>query len=240
MTLISAFRCSTGGVLLCADQEETDWYSKRSVGKIFNILLQQANFFIAGAGHSAIIANTFSRLEDALKNAERTGVDIFQEHQRIIRNVLYLVHEEFIWGQHNEEGRRIWFIFAVAFRSPHSVPIVYGTTEDILFPEQLCICAGAGKSLADYFCSRLYLPSIAPHQAVFLASFVFREVSQSVSGVGLGTDMIFMEHENLRFHNIAAAKVKELEGIVPSVTDAIVKAWNQEIKVPDWLKNEFE
>jgi hypothetical protein len=73
-----------------------------------------------------------------------------------------------------------------------------------------------------------------------LASFIFREVGQSVSGVGLGTDMIFMEEKRLRFHNIAPERVKELEGIVPSVTDAIVQAWNQEIKTPDWLKKEFE
>jgi hypothetical protein len=55
MTLIAAFRAREGGVLLCADREENDGFSKREVEKISRLSLLQCQMFIAGAGYAPII-----------------------------------------------------------------------------------------------------------------------------------------------------------------------------------------
>ena len=240
MTLIAGLRCSTGGVLICADREESTSSSKRSVEKILRIALRQAVFVIAGAGCSSILANTFARLADALKAAdEENGNDLFKTHQDIINAVLRSIYGEFVWGQHEEEERKISLIISAAFRSPHSIPVLYGTDDDILYPEQLCAYAGIGEDLAYYFSDKLYHHTLTPKEVAFLAAFIFREVSRSVTGVGLGTDMRLLKEKNLAVVEIPVNKVKEIEDVVPSVADAIIKAWNNGVQIPDWLETAF-
>ena len=71
MTLVAAFRCKNGGILLCADREENDGFLRREVNKICRIReLIPCEFFIAGAGKSAIITN--ARLE--IHKSMKTGV----------------------------------------------------------------------------------------------------------------------------------------------------------------------
>jgi 20S proteasome alpha/beta subunit len=239
MTLIAGFRYADGGVVLCADREESRQIAKRSIDKIFRIPLQQAVFLIAGAGRSSILANTFMRLETALKAADTDGSDLFKTHGELINNVLRGVHQEFIWGYNDEPERTVALIVAVAFRSPHSIPFLYGTDSDVLYPHQLYGCAGVGEDLAYYFADKLYHQHLTRQAAALLAAFIFREVSQSVSGVGLGADMMVLAEKNCLVHIIPPDRVRELEDNLPKVADAIAKAWNEGVQIPDWLAKEL-
>ena len=68
-------------------------------------------------------------------------------------------------------------------------PLLYGTDNDVLYPHQLYGCARLGQDLAYYFVDRLYHHHLSREAGALLAAFIFREVSQSFEGVGLGTDM---------------------------------------------------
>jgi 20S proteasome alpha/beta subunit len=116
MTLIAGFRCSDGGVLLCADREQSDQSAKRQVDKIFRITTTQGTFLVAGAGRASIVDNAFMRLDSALKDADARKNNLFDTHVEEILTVLHGIHEDFIWGERNESNNRtIRLIIAASF-----------------------------------------------------------------------------------------------------------------------------
>lgn len=116
MTLIAGFRCADGAVLLGADRERSDQYGKRSVEKLLRILTKQGTFMVAGSGMASIVDNALMRLDTALKAAgEKNDVVLFDKHRDVIETVLYEIHEEYIWGNRNENSRGIGFIIAASF-----------------------------------------------------------------------------------------------------------------------------
>jgi 20S proteasome alpha/beta subunit len=240
MTLIAGFRCADGSVLLCADRERSDQFGKRSIEKLFRVRTEQGSFLIAGAGRSSIIDNALARIDVALKTAgANPDVVLFDKHKDVIETVLYEIHEEYIWGHRDENNRAIQFIIAAAFRSPHSTPFLYRTDEEIVFPQQLYCCGGAGQDLAYYFADKLYNDHLSREGAALVAAFIFREVSQSVSGVGLGTDLWLLAAKDQGWYRIPPPKVQEIEAIIPDIGSAIADAWNGKITIPKWLSDLF-
>ena len=73
MTLVAAFRGRDGGVLLCADREESENYAKRDVDKIYEIPMLPIQIYLAGAGPSAPIARANMEIHNALSAAFRTA-----------------------------------------------------------------------------------------------------------------------------------------------------------------------
>ena len=153
----------------------------------------------------------------------------------MINRILREIYKEFVWGQNEEGERGVALIIAAAFNKPHSIPFLYGTDDDIVYPHSLYGCSGIGQDLAYYFADRLYDPSQTRQQAILLAAFIFREVSQSVAGVGLGTNMMFFAEKNRLIQVIPHNKVKELEENLPDVSEAMIQAFNKGIQIPDWL-----
>lgn len=236
MTLIAAFRSADGGIIVCADREESNSSAKRSVEKMQRLSFTQGTFIIAGSGCSSILAVTFEQLTAALKaEDERDGSDLFLSHRSTIVKVLRDIHQEFIWKQHDEDDRGIKLIIAAAFKSPHSIPMLYCTDEEIVYPQQLYGCGGIGEELAYYFADKLWEPKLTKQEIVIMAAFIFREVSRSVAFVGLGTDMMCLTSQNQTIQTIPASKVKELDENLPEIRDVIVKAWNQGVQIPNWL-----
>jgi 20S proteasome alpha/beta subunit len=234
MTLIVGLRCADGAVLMCADKEQSDQVSKRTIDKIFRISLKESTFLVAGAGRSSIVANTCTRLGEELKRAEgQAGISIFDKHREIIETVLHEIHEQYIWGRSDENERAVKFIITVSFSTPGGAPFSYATDADVLYQQQLYACAGAGEDLAYYFIDKLFNQNLSRETAALLAAFVFREVSRSVSGVGLGTDMWLLTER--REYRLPAVKTKELESVTPEISDVIAEAWNSKVKIPKWL-----
>jgi 20S proteasome alpha/beta subunit len=240
MTLVAGFRCADGGVLLGADRERSDQFGKRSVEKLFRILTKQGTFLVAGSGRASIVDNALMRLDIALKAAaDKNDVVLFDKHREVIETVLYEIHEEYIWGNRDEHNRGVGFIIAASFRSPNSTPFMYSTDEEILVPQQLYGCAGVGQDLAYYFADKLYNDHLSREGAALLAAFIFREVGQSVSGVGLGTDLWFLAAKDQGWYRLWPHRVRELEAVIPDIEKAISDAWNGKIVIPEWLTQLF-
>ena len=186
MLFRSGFRCVSGGVLICADREESDATAKRAIDKIHRFSLQQGSFVIAGAGRSSVLANTFTQLEIALRAADGNGSDLFLAHRAVINRVLREIYKEFVWGQNEEGERGVALIISAAFNKPHSIPFLYGTDDDIVYPHSLYGCSGIGQDLAYYFADRLYDPSQTRQQAILLAAFIFDSSEKIMGKLGLG------------------------------------------------------
>ncbi len=234
MTLIVGLRCSGGAVLMCADKEQSDQLAKRPIDKIFRIPLTQGIFLVAGSGRSSIVANTCTRLAEALTRSDsQPGISLFDKHRDIIETVLYEIHQQYIWARSDENERAIKFIITASFRAQGTAPFLYATDADILYQQQLYTCAGVGEDLAYYFIDKLFNRNLSRATAALLVAFVFREVSRSVPGVGLGTDMWLLAGQ--REYRLPAAKTKELETVTPEISDVVAESWNSKVKIPPWL-----
>jgi len=239
MTLIAGFPCSDG-ILICADREESDGYARRAVHKITSFNLKNSNYVIAGAGRSSILSNAIPRIEMALRKAEECGDDLLETHRSIIGNSLQLIHEELIWSSKDPEAseRFINLIIAASFETVRGevVTALYGTDKDIVSAD-FYVFKGIGSDLAHYFADKLFVPS--PNDriwSIILATFIFREVRESIEGVGLGTEMVFLSgrKRGLR-HEIGYEAIHDLEDGIISVRDALSTLWNNRVKLPVWL-----
>ena|SRR5271163_4998546 len=95
MTLVAAFRCPNGGLLLCADREESYADVKREVDKIYRINLPTFQVFIAGAGPSSVVSRACSDIHNVLTQAFSDGEDMVRKHKSLIESSLRSIHENY-------------------------------------------------------------------------------------------------------------------------------------------------
>jgi 20S proteasome alpha/beta subunit len=231
MTLIAGFRCTDGGILMCADREESGDGTKRSVDKLKELRLADADFVFAASGSAIIVTNLYQRLEEALRANED---DLLASHVSVISGVLRSIHKEFREFKEWEE-----LVIAAAFYQDTTIPIasfLYSTYGNYLRPEQHFVCKGGGKDLAGYFFHRLFNPWPDRRRSVIVAAFVFREVEDHVEGVGRGTDIKYMATHKRLIQTVPHGDVKALEDAIPSIKDVLFERWHQGITIPSWLK----
>lgn len=244
MTLVAGFRLDRGGILICADREESNGVAKRSVDKIERFNLHSSSYVIAGAGSSPVLANALPRIRQSLQDAQKAGKDLPLEHQLVIQSSLRSLYEEMIWRRNDEADRNISLIIAASFgRYKGQIrTALYGNYDDTLYPANAYICEGCGRDLAYYLADKLYsgpYPNLPNRpQAIVQAAFIFKEVRESISGVGLGTDMLLVSGIEWGIRYIPHPEVKQLEKALPELREGIQLAWNKGLKIPDWIKQE--
>jgi len=236
MTLVAAFRCRQGGILLCADREENDGYARREVEKIYRVDgLPACEVFLAGTGPGNIIRLANEEIHLTLGTASANRVNVMAEHRRLIEQAVAAIYVRFGKVLKQEP---MGMIIVVAPRA-HGVPLLYHTDNAVLVPETYYAAYGSGKTVADYLSDRIY----RPHQhggldkglIGVMAAFILREAEQSSAGVGLGFDMVFIHEGDKSLHFIPPDAAKEIEAGVPSLADAIYSYWKDHATVPEWL-----
>lgn len=236
MTLVAGIRCSSGGILLCADREENLGSSKRSVDKIDRLKLQTAEFYFLGAGRPSILANFLEQIGNDLRASEARNEDLFRTHRTTIQSCLTSIYGTYIWNRMDSADRQINLVIAASFYgSTAPVSMLYGTDDDIIFPAVSHVCAGSGMDLAYYFADRLISYPPGRRSAMLLAAFIFREVRESIAGVGLGTDMKFISGKERARYEWPHEHVKKVDAILPSAKDALIQLWTKGFNIPDWL-----
>lgn len=236
MTLISAFRCNSGGVLLCADREENDGYSKREIDKIYRIQnFPGFDIFVATAGLTSISTNLCNCIHENFIKAISEGRDILNDHQAILEYSLKLIHEKYA---SEINTRPIHLITVIAPHAPDKVPMVYGNDREILVPAPLYVSYGSGKGIADYLADRMYKHGrFDKGSLAVLAAFIFREAERSSSGVGLGVDMVFIQDHKNQIHSIAPKYVSQIQASIPDLRDCILGCWEKDVQIPEWIHN---
>lgn len=240
MTLVAAFRCRNGGILLCADREETDGYSRKEVDKIYKFSCESpkgsnvvCEFFIAGSGPSKTIGKTCTAIHGSIKKAADSGVNVAVGHKSYIESDLALIHEQDAktlkrWGGMN-------LLVVVAPHIPNNSPQLYRTEKAELCAEALYAAEGNGQIISDYLASRLYTHGLQKPALAALAAFIFREVEYSRAGVGLGIDMWFIHEGDKSRNEIPPIPASEIQACVPSLKDAVYAYWEKYLSLPDWL-----
>jgi hypothetical protein len=239
MTLIAAFRCPRGGVLLCADREEDDGYNKREVDKIYHIIHQDlvsCEIWLAGAGSGDLIRKFRSKLHNALVSAVQVGHDVFNEHESLIEAELGAFYRQ--WGADIRKSNGLQFIVVVAPLRPDRVPILYRTSGTALTPYPEYCATGTGQPIADYLSDRLGVyGSLESRSTGLMAAFIFREAQGTALGVGFGADMVFIHEGGKTLYWIPAIRVKELEACVPTLGDCVLGYWPENTVTPKWYKD---
>ena len=234
MTLIAAFRCRNGGILLCADRKEDDSFAVRPVDKIYRIgELRQCQIFLAGSGTTASITDAETDIHRSFVEAAQADRDVLAEHSSIIESSLKRIHI-----RHKEDLRK-WpldLLVVIAPHIPNTVPILYRSDRSNLISEPLYIAYGTGKTISDYFAYRLYKHGLPNDSLAVLAAFILREAENSASGVGLGSDMVFISSNGL-LQFLHTESIEEIQAGIPPLADAISSYWNQHVTVPKWLKD---
>jgi 20S proteasome alpha/beta subunit len=232
MTLVAAFRCHKGGLLLCADREENYGDVKREIDKIFQIDLPSLQVFIAGSGPSSVINQACLEIRHGLTLAFAEGKDMVREHKPLIEDTLKSINKRYAANLKNWPLGLI-VIFAPFDRS--MVPLLYRTELSMMVSEPLYVGYGAGKALCDYLADRLYgdvYERLDDCTLLAVAAFIFREVEHSVGGVGLGVDMMFIREGSPLGMKFGKHHVKAIQDKIPPLGDCIFPCWKDSVSIP--------
>jgi len=226
MTLVAAFRCQNGGIMLISDREENDGYSRREVDKIYKIDVPACfcQVFIASAGFSGIIANLQWAVHRAVNQGCVDGKNIVLHHKGIIESGL----KDF-YAQYADKLTEYPGALIVVAPLTARVPILYRTEQAMLDPEAYYAADGSGKALSDYFADRLFGSSqISGHTVLDkelmkkLGAFILREAEKAVAGVGMGADMQFIHEGDKRVQRFSSDEVKRIQDCIPPLKEALL------------------
>ncbi|HTB98131.1 MAG TPA: hypothetical protein VK716_14060 [Terracidiphilus sp.] len=232
MTLIAAFRADKGGILLCADREENDGFSKREVCKISRVSNLKFQMFIAGAGPTAIIKKAQDACEQALFEAAESGIDVETSHQDILEGALEATYTRYVKTDRDE----IRLLIVATIEKEPRVPFLYRTESAMLVREEFYAAEGSGKFISDFLADRLYQPSIGRAQLFLLAALIFRETGKAISGVGRGAEMVLIYNGNRSMGFYGPDCVADLQVGIPSIADSVYTHWKEKVKLPDWWR----
>jgi hypothetical protein len=232
MTLAAAFRGTKGGILLCSDQEWNDGGSKREIDKNYRINFTTCSVFISGAGPDSSVIRAWDEIHRCLWEASNIGKDIWAEHKGIIKEALLVVCNEY---SEIFPYSPMSLLIVVAPMATDRVPILYYTEGAVLVPGPYYYSVGIGKGLADYLADRLYEPGrLNDRQLIALAAFILREAAESVAGVGMGANLVFIHENGKTMHMMPAGFVKEIQEKIPRLFNTIWSQWDDKSFFPDW------
>jgi 20S proteasome alpha/beta subunit len=233
MTLVAAFRCVKGGIMLCADQEENDGFARREVDKIYKFNLLSAQIFIAGSGPSAMVTKVQAEIGETLLKANWEGEDIQRGHKDVIEQCLRSFHKQYAA---NLKGGFLDLVIIVAPLDPKYAPMMYRTELAALIPEPLYYATGTGKTICDYFADRLYeYGRLDKDSMKIVGAFILREAEKSAAGVGMGADIQFIHEGDKSVHYLSPEVVKKLQDLIPPIQESIWDDWKVKVKIPESL-----
>jgi 20S proteasome alpha/beta subunit len=230
MTLVAAFRCPNGGILLCADREENDGYTRREVDKIYKINLNPCQVFLAGAGPSGVITNAHSHIHGALVQAFSDNVNILNEHKNIIEVALKKFHKRYA---SNLKSGYLDLLIIFAPLVEGNVPILYRTEAAMMVPEPYYAAYGSAKGMCDYFADRLYeYGKLDKNSMKILAAFILREAEKSTAGVGIGNDMWFIHEGDKSVHILPNGPIQWIQQAIPPLSESLWSDWKSKVSLP--------
>jgi len=235
MTLVAAFRCSKGGVMLCADREENDGYTRREVDKIYRLNLTTGQVFLAGAGPSGIVTAAFADIHQDFAKAHAEGNNVWlpEQHKPLIESRLRLLHKQY---KDNIKPGYLDLLIVIAPFAADRFPMVYRTELALIIPEPCYVAAGTGKTLSDYFADRLYeCARIDKDSLKVLGAFILRETEKAAAGVGLGADIQFIHEGDKSVHHLFSGVVKEIQNLIPQVSESLWSDWTAKVRLPQHL-----
>jgi hypothetical protein len=231
MTLVAAFRCQNGGILLCADREENDGVTKRQIDKIYQIRqMPNCDVLLAASGPSAFVSRSCSEINDALTSAFNAGADLRLEHKALIESRLKFMHESY---PENLYGGTMDMLIVYSERGPGYSPLLYRSQQSMLELVSFYASCGIGKVLCDYLADRLYdWERIENVQLITLAAFIFREVHNSVDGVGADVDVRWIREGNGLLTTVGPEYIKAIQEQFPPLLDTVISHWKDRVHIP--------
>jgi 20S proteasome alpha/beta subunit len=192
MTIAIGLRCNDG-IIIAADREEGDGYTKNDVGKIqiaFRGINPIGQIAIAGAGSGPYIDEVSKILIDEFCEDDSGLEQLTDKHREYYRDIVMPMA---IYGS-SAPGYDLIF-GSIGGNLPRGI---YSTSGLAFNKNDDYQAIGAGKLVAEEWLNRLwdFVPVL---YAAKLAAYVIFHVKNSVPGCGSGTDIIILRNNN---HNL--------------------------------------
>jgi hypothetical protein len=171
-------------------------------------------------------------MQEHLRRAEVSGVDVTAEHGRLLRESLVEIHEDY---RQELESFPMEIIAVVAPLAAGIIPMLYASSNAVLVPSGPYVAVGTGKLVSDYLAHRLYTQEHGNDWLALVAGFICREAEQATSGVGLGFDWVFIHDGNKSRRELGPDLVREIQAGIPKLEEAIYPYWKERATIPAWL-----
>ena len=187
MTIIAGFKCR-GGIVICADTQETVEHAKRHVPKLrfepspnafygrLNNEAEELAVAFCGAGSGPLIDKLADEAWKAAKGASSLDEACFNIEDNIKRQYKEL-------GQIYQPGYcpEVQLIFGVKMQRKSRLFTAYGP---IVNEKHGCDSGGVGHYMADFLVRRMYRQHLNIHQCVILAAYILFQAKEHVDGCG--------------------------------------------------------
>lgn len=227
MTFIVGMKCS-GGVVLCADQLESDGVTKRYRQKITSVSEPEWGLCWAGSGTAYIVDRFSDKLKQMLKGKEYNRGAIEND----IEVCLELVRQSY------SREHQITLVLAL-FNSPHkkenddSPPSseyhLYKASSDVgcVAPEKEYCCAGMDVTLASFVLANTHHWMMPVEHGIRLGLFVTALMKEYADGVGGSTDVFFYRADDPTWRPMTWSEVIVWESkiSVDSFNESISRFW---------------
>jgi 20S proteasome alpha/beta subunit len=185
VTIIAGFKCD-GGVVLCADTQETLSITKRNVEKLrvepkyksFSQHIAGIDLTVAfcGAGHGPFIDMLTSELGKAAR-----ACTTHDEAAEAMKARVEEVHARYREIYQDGSFPEVEILYAIRTAGQSSLYLAAGP---VVIEKQTFECSGVGAHLANYIASRMYHTSMTLPQCVTLAAYILLQAKNHVEGCG--------------------------------------------------------
>ena len=235
MTLVAGFHC-WGGLVLCADTQETRGTFKSAVPKLVvrpqgAVQWEGAAAIFAGAGSAAFIDKL---IDEMWKSAEASGPPHLDAWTNAMSEAALAVHEKYwkVYAAGQQPDTEIIF----GLSTPEGVRLLK-SFGPIVNPVPRFEVSGASYELGPYIAERMYggaTPAstyMETADAVILALYLLQQTKAYVEGVGGQSHVAVLypngQHKFLSYEEVGAAS-RHLGSIDAAITELLIALPNME------------
>ena len=200
MTIAAGF-CYRGGVLLCADTEQTGWAMKLYAAKIFNFDYPGGKIGFAYAGNTGLAISAIQKCQRRLMTTD--GNDVFTEVERVVdreyrKNVLS--HPD-----SSQAGLDYQLLVSI---SPHMGNATLWTTlRTAIRQVNTYECIGVGEHLAHYLLRPDFSAGMDERQLLVLATYMLASVKTFVPNCGGISHFLWLRNGGMTGETYSTAAV---------------------------------
>lgn len=213
MTLIAGLT-GFGGVILCADSQETVGnYHKKSVSKIQHAGGKEFSFACAGAGHGPYIDMVTQELTWEVEKLRDSDLGP-SETQTLIQRIIVDYYQQHVWPRKSPNENLDIELLAVTTGGMGG-PFLFHTCETAVNWIQDRKCIGVGGYLADYLCDHLHTRHGDQYHMLAVAAYILKKARDYIEGCGKESEIyMFPSGHNSPTVSLFSEELSQLEAIL--------------------------
>jgi 20S proteasome alpha/beta subunit len=200
------------GILIAADREESSGYEKLDQGKVTGAWRASppGTILMSGAGAGSNIDTLSANVKRWFKDDDES------DHSKIAAHIeathAHFYDQKVLPFATSDIGRADYSLLIGCWTRPNGNMFpersIWTTDGLTLVQHAQYAAVGVGSATARAILSKLFLP-LSTVEAVNLAAYVIHEVKLTISGCGIGTDIVYTHKDFFNF--VPVEQIKEME-----------------------------